>query len=282
MAFIETPRFPDTVFRGAVRSQRFSTDITVYGSGYESRNKNWLYPLHSFQIPWKHDSATIRVIQNWHKAAFGAGDGFRAKDLDDYKSTDAMSTAIANTDQVLGTGDGTTAVFQLYKSYTIGANTLTRKITKPVTGTTIIAIAGVSDTNWSIDTTTGAITFVDTSASITNITQAAQAVVTENAHSRSTNDTVHLSGVVGMTEINGLRGTIQSTTTNTYTLDIDSSGFTAYASAGTANSLPQSGESVTAGYEFDVPVRFESDQLDTILPGQDVREISDLVLVEIR
>lgn len=283
MAFIESPRFPETIFRGAIRSQIFSTDITVFGSGHESRNQNWLYPLHSFQIPWKHDSATIRVIQNWHKAAAGAFGGFRAKDLDDYKSTDSMSSAISATDQSIGTGDGTTIAFQLVKNYTIGANTLSRVITKPVVGTTLLAIASVVDTNWAIDTTTGEITFTDTTAAITNISQAANAQVTSTSHGLSVGETAHISSVSGMTEINGLRGTVQSVPdANNFTLDINSSGFSAYTSGGVFHTLPQSSEAVTAGFEFDVPVRFENDRLDTILPGQDVREIADLVLLELR
>ena len=67
---------------------------------------------------------------------------------------------------------------------------------------------------------------------------------------------VHLSGVVGMTEINGLRGIVLSQTSGSITVDIDSSGFSAYSSGGVVNTRPQDGETVTGGCEFDIPAHF--------------------------
>lgn len=73
---------------------------------------------------------------------------------------------------------------------------------------------------------------------ITNITQASQAVVTLSVtHGYTVGQVVRFivptvtSTAYGMTEMNGLQGTIVAvnTTTNTITVDIDSSGFTAFA-----------------------------------------------------
>ena len=63
-----------------------------------------------------------------------------------------------------------------------------------------------------IDTTTGQVTFAaNISGTITAITKAAQAVITIGAHSLTTNHSVHISGVSGMTEINGQRANIVAT-----------------------------------------------------------------------
>lgn len=69
---------------------------------------------------------------------------------------------------------------------------------------------------------------------ISNITAASQAVVTCSADVSSyfaAGDVVRITcpSVFGMSEIDGLTGEIQSVSSNTYTLDIDSSAFTAFA-----------------------------------------------------
>lgn len=80
-------------------------------------------------------------------------------------------------------------------------------------------------------------------ATITGITQAASAVVTINTVSGSNpfslGNNVGFSGVVGMTQINGLVGRITaiggSSGAWTFTVNINSLGFTAYSSGGTVN-----------------------------------------------
>ena len=60
-------------------------------------------------------------------------------------------------------GDGAEVNFQLRKNYTTGTETLQRPITKPVAGTTVVAKDGVPQTittHYTIDETTGIITFV--------------------------------------------------------------------------------------------------------------------------
>jgi len=67
---------------------------------------------------------------------------------------------------------------------------------------------------------------------ITGISQAASAVVTLSVtHGLAVNDEVRLSvpAACGMVEADGLAGKVTAVATNTVTLDIDSSGFTAFA-----------------------------------------------------
>lgn len=63
---------------------------------------------------------------------------------------------------------------------------------------------------------------------ITDITQDVEAEVTAPAHGYQVGWTVVFSGVEGMVEINSLRGTVLSVTTDTFTVDIDTSGFSAF------------------------------------------------------
>lgn len=68
---------------------------------------------------------------------------------------------------------------------------------------------------------------------VTNITQAANAVVTCPNHNLKRDQYVKFSSVEGMTEINNGIGKIVSVTNaNTFTVDINSSGYTAYTRAG--------------------------------------------------
>lgn len=74
---------------------------------------------------------------------------------------------------------------------------------------------------------------------ITAATQANPCVVTSAAHGYTIGDWVFISGVVGMTQLNGKYYIITATTTNTFTIAnlnsvaIDSTGYSAYVSGGT-------------------------------------------------
>jgi uncharacterized protein (TIGR02217 family) len=133
--------------------------------------------------------------------------GFRWKDWADYKSC-LPSQMPAATDQLIGQGDGVATAFQLTKTYTSGLQSYVRDITKPVTGTVLVAVGGVpQSTGWLVDTVSGIVTF-----------------------------TV----------------------------------------------APANGASVTAGFEFDVPVRFDSDLMDVNLDIERLGSIASIPLVEIR
>jgi len=76
---------------------------------------------------------------------------------------------------------------------------------------------------------------------ITGITQANPAVVTATSHGYSNGDEVLITAVVGMTEVNSKRFLVAGKTTNTFQLtdkdgtNINSTGYTAYGSAGISN-----------------------------------------------
>lgn len=70
---------------------------------------------------------------------------------------------------------------------------------------------------------------------LTAITQANPAVFTSTAHGLGKGDVVSLAAIVGMTQLNGFTGVVQYVTANTFVLQgVDSTGFSAYTSGGTA------------------------------------------------
>ena len=98
----------------------------------------------------------------------------------------------------------------------------------------------------------------ESNKTITGITQANPAVVTSSSHGYSNGDFVIISGVVGMTEVNGKTFKVADKTTNTFELqdvdgnDINSSGYTAYSSSGIANKIYQITTSYTTAQIFDL------------------------------
>jgi hypothetical protein len=74
---------------------------------------------------------------------------------------------------------------------------------------------------------------IATGVAITGISVAVQAVVTVASHSLVVGNAIVITGVVGMTQINGLIGFVQAVTPTTITLNINSSTFTAWGSGGT-------------------------------------------------
>jgi hypothetical protein len=82
---------------------------------------------------------------------------------------------------------------------------------------------------------------LESNKTITGITQANPGVVTSTAHGYSNGDTIVISGVVGMTQVNGKRFKVANVTANTFQLqnidgnNVNTSSHTAYTSGGIAN-----------------------------------------------
>ncbi len=76
------------------------------------------------------------------------------------------------------------------------------------------------------------------------------AVTTSTAHGFTTGDYIYIYGVVGMTQVNGRLFQITSTGANSFTIGVDTTGYTAYTSDGRASSAkvpqftPSSGSSL--------------------------------------
>jgi len=156
-------------------------------------------------------------------------------------------------------------------------------IYKPVAGTVSLTRGGSAYAAYALDTTTGIITWSPINQkSITAITAASSAVVTVGAsHGFVGGDVVYFTGVLGMTQINGLVGTITSTTSTTITVNINSSAFTAYTSGGTATKYVQPADTITWTGQFDVPVRFDTDIMQMTQESSQIRHWDNLPIIEL-
>ena len=207
MAFNEV-RFPDNISRNAVGGPERRTQIVALDSGREERNASWADSRRHYDAAYGvRRSYDLASVIAFFEARNGQLYGFRWKDWSDYKSCAPSAEPMPN-DQLLGTGDGSTAAFQLVKAYVSGAQSWIRDIAKPVAGTVAVALDNVKQTSgWSVDTTTGIVTFT---------------------------------------------------------------------------TAPASGVAVTAGFEFDVPVRFDTDQLDVTMDIERLGSITSIPLIEVR
>ena len=115
---------------------------------------------------------------------------------------------------------------------------------------------------------------------ITGITQANPAVVTSSSHGYSNGDEVLISSVSGMTEVNGKTFKVSNKTTNTFELedidgtDVNTSGYTTYSSAGTANKIYQITTSYTTAQLFDLKFAQSADVLYITHPSHEVSKLS--------
>lgn len=198
MAFHEV-RFPDDIAYGAMGGPEFATSVVATASGYEQRNINWSAARGRWDVASGLKKQTqLDALIAFFRARKGRAHGFRFKDWTDYKATA----------QALGTGNGTITTFQLIRTYSSGGNTDVRTITKPVAGTVKVYLAGVLQASgWSVNTTTGVITF---------------------------------------------------------------------------STPPANGVAVSSDYEFDVPVRFDTDRMAVTIEQINLHQWSGIPIVEIR
>lgn len=289
MSFLETPRFPDDIAWGARGGPLYSTDLVTVASGYETRNQNWASARLKWDVGYavRTQSQYDALLAFFH-AAKGRANGFRFKDHTDFAATVANGRVGAG-----AVGDGTPGPFQLVKRYSSGAATTDRDIAKPVTAA--IYKGGVlqtASTHYTLDSGTGLVTLVALdSEAITGHTPGATHQFTSAADipGLSIGEKVYLSGITGTgaATLNGLAHTISNKTgagPYTWTLAIATTGLT--ASGGSAYEYPQAADALTWAGEFDVPVRFEADELRVqIIAGEygaRIVTVPSLPIVEIR
>lgn len=162
MAFHEI-RFPANLSFGSLGGPERRTEIVALANGFEERNTPWAQARRRYDAGLGLRSLEdVEQLIAFFEARQGMLHGFRWKDWSDYKTSRA-SAAVTALDQPLGSGDGTTRVFQLAKTYRSGDWSVQRQITKPVAGSVRMALGGteVPETlGWSLDDTTGRVTFV--------------------------------------------------------------------------------------------------------------------------
>ena len=199
-------RLPVSVSLGATGGPERQTEIVRLASGAESRNARW----GASRRRWDIGGAPMRLEAAHELIAFfeargGRLNGFRFRDPVDFRSC-APGGDVSAADQLIGTGDGETAAFQLVKRYDSGGQSYARTIRKPVAGSVVVACDGVAVDEPAVDFATGIVTLAE---------------------------------------------------------------------------APADGAIVTAGFEFDTPVRFDADRLDMALVGHGAVRVVRAPLVEI-
>jgi uncharacterized protein (TIGR02217 family) len=197
-------RFPLDVALGARGGPERRTDVVTLAGGGEERNSRWRHSRRRYNAGYGIKSrADMAAVLAFFEERRGRLHGFLWRDGLDHSSGGPVPTAL---DQEIGTGDGVRTAFQLIKRYGAAFDPYLRPIRKPVAGSVLVAVGGVEAGGWTLDETTGLVSFAVP---------------------------------------------------------------------------PMAGASVTAGFLFDVPVRFDADRLDIELSSFDGAEVPSIPLVEI-
>ncbi len=284
--FLEERLDHQKIKMGASFAEQYAVNIVTTSGGNEYRSLIHPFPARTFDISQLLEkSETFNYILALYHRAHGQYAGFRLRCYDEFSSNGNIGTSTAF-DQPLLLVSG--LIYQAIKQYgTNGAAGASgypyRVIHKPVAGSVKVGIGTteIRSADWSVNTTTGRITLAaNIGHAITGISKATSAVVTLGAHTYVTGMSVNFKSVAGMTQINGMRGLITSYDATTITVAINTSAFGVYTSGGETNTAPQTGETVSCGYEFDYPVRFNG----SLVIGQDYpthRNADGIELIEI-
>jgi uncharacterized protein (TIGR02217 family) len=165
-------RIDPEIERGALGGPIFKTNVARLNSGHAKRLQMWSQPLGRWDIAYGlrdfDDQGAIigmRKIINFFYARRGRLKTFRFKDWADYEIT---------ADEEFGVGDTIETIFQLTKAYIDeGSFSFVKTITKPVNGTIVIKVDGVTQTettHYTIDYSTGLVTFVSPPGSGLSVT----------------------------------------------------------------------------------------------------------------
>ena len=121
---------------------------------------------------------------------------------------------------------------------------------------------------------------LEANKTITGITQANPGVVTATAHGYSNGDTVVITGVVGMTQVNNKRFKVASVATNTFALqdvdgnNVNTTSYTAYTSGGIANRVYTLTTTYLTADLFNIKYAQSADVMYLCHPDYSVKKLS--------
>lgn len=158
-------RLPEDIERGATGGPGFKTTVLTISSGAEKRNKDWSRQRGTWNIAYGITvKSELQDVINHFYVMQGKANGFRFKDWSDFQIGDTTS-GDASTKQSIGTGDGSNALFQVFKRYSISIAHFDRLIFKPVQGSLRVFLAGSEITvsegvAYTVNYNSGLITFL--------------------------------------------------------------------------------------------------------------------------
>lgn len=276
-------RFPENIDYGSGFATKFATSITTVAVGeYRSRLHPFLMTSLDVDFLRQREDVLNKII-DLNMRAGGTYKGFRVKNFIDF-SSNAYRAAPTPLDQaMLPVSAG---VYQLVRWYGSSADPecSRRLIKKPVAASVSVAVGGMTypAAQYSVNYNNGLVTLASNKTrAVTAISQASSATLTVGTNTFAIGDSVVVSGVSGMTQINNLRALVTAKPNSTsITIAINSSGFSTYTSGGTVQTQPIAGEVVSAGFYFDIPMRFDAD-LGGVFTGPGVLAVSSVGLIEI-
>lgn len=161
MAFHDI-RFPTAISRGASGGPERRTEIVTLGSGHEERNQRWADSRRRYDAGYGvRNVDDLYAVIAFFEERRGRLHAFRWKDWSDFRSG-APGVSPSAEDQTIGVGDGAADTFQLVKVYGGGFAPWTRTITKPVAGSVLVAVDGITQAegaDFTVDDATGLVTF---------------------------------------------------------------------------------------------------------------------------
>ena len=283
MAEFLDERFPADIDYGSGFETEFAAEVSRTVGGGEYRKLSHPYLMSSLDVDFTRlQRDVIARIVDLNMRAGGIFRAFRVKSYLDFSTNNYRDTPTA-LDQPMSLVSA--GVYQLMRWYGNPADTKCsrRRLRKPVAGSVLVGVAGAvyPSAQWSVDNATGLVTLAaNKTRSITAITKAASAVLTVGSHSFVVGNSVVISGVAGMTQINGLRALVTAISGTTITVAINSTAFSTYTSGGTVQTQPVTGEAVTCGAYFDIPMRFTED-LGGTFTSYGVLSVSGVGLAEV-
>lgn len=159
-SFLET-QFPTDISDGSKGGPGYLTHIVSVDSGFEQRNSVWPYPRHGYDASYGVRTAQqMEVVLRFFNVMRGRATGFRYKDPIDHKSCSYDLEPTWADQVILSSAIGGETEVQLIKHYTVAGQVTSRPITKPVVGSVLVGVNGGEVTSgWTLDSTTGVITF---------------------------------------------------------------------------------------------------------------------------
>ena len=165
MAFLDI-EFPRGLKFHSTGGPRFSTNVNSGFGGVEQRNQNWAGSRGKWTIstqtpgpgaaPALTRRAYVDALMAFFRLAAGKANSFRFYDARDH--------SLAN--QQIGTGDGSTKTFQLKKNYTIGSQTFSANVYKPIMapavdylGNALSSSLALTPAGYTVDPATGIVTY---------------------------------------------------------------------------------------------------------------------------
>ena len=300
--------FPYDISYDSVGSTRFATDVIVVDSGDDQRVGRWDSPLMEYDVAYgvRTMEQLLKLIQ-FFRAMRGRLYAFCYQDNIDFTSSiptayeARAAPAISMMDQFIATGDGLTYAFQLIKTYNSATQSQIRTITCPQPGTLLVAINGNRVTNWSVGNTTGIVTFyspytqtfegvpITHESGLANATLTAAAGTFEafrlyvglNCYTSgwtSPNNNTTLAQDVSIEYVS----TDGSAMTLGYPNGYGTGGETTEGVTITVHPAPLAGQTITAGYLFFVPCRFDTDILPVTIQDYGVGGSNSVKLIEVR